>query len=193
MKMFHFQIYCHGKQDDSGRYIISEKCETTVFIETMISLSNLLVCFNSAANFLLYMLRGKKFRDAFCQTYFWILFKCRRKTSGNGESPILSSTTAANHATFGVRRPVPHPSRLNKSKESASVMIFNGPETRINVGGSRHLMAVRNESEANFTTTSFIEGDVLLTVHIADADADADADASVDATNGKNLSPRKAL
>jgi hypothetical protein len=29
-------------------------------------------------------------------------------------------------------------------------------------------MAVRNESEANFTTTSFIEGDVLLTVHLAD-------------------------
>ena len=52
------------------------------------------------------------------------------------------------------------------------MVIFNGPETRINVGGSRHLMAVRNESEANFTTTSFIEGDVLLTVHIADADAD---------------------
>jgi hypothetical protein len=28
-------------------------------------------------------------------------------------------------------------------------------------------MAVRNESEANFTTTtSFVEGDILLTVHL---------------------------
>jgi hypothetical protein len=33
------------------------------------------------------------------------------------------------------------------------------------------LMAVRNESEANFTTTSFVEGDILLTVHLT-ADTD---------------------
>ena len=33
-------------------------------------------------------------------------------------------------------------------------------------------MAVRNESEANFTTTSFVEGDILLTVHLTAADTD---------------------
>ena len=33
------------------------------------SLANLMCCFNSAANFLVYMLRGKKFRDAFLHTY----------------------------------------------------------------------------------------------------------------------------
>ena len=31
---------------------------------------NIFVCINSAANFLLYMVKGKKFREAFCQTYF---------------------------------------------------------------------------------------------------------------------------
>jgi hypothetical protein len=33
------------------------------------SLANLLSCINSSANFLVYMLRGKKFRDAFVVTY----------------------------------------------------------------------------------------------------------------------------
>jgi hypothetical protein len=51
---------------------------------------------------------------------------------------------------------------------------FNGNDKRHNLGGvtaggggSRLLMAVRNESEVNFTTTSFVEGDILLTVHLA--------------------------
>ena len=45
-------------------------CQTTDFIETVTSVSNLLTVVNSAANFLIYMLRGKKFRDLFLQTYF---------------------------------------------------------------------------------------------------------------------------
>ena len=47
------------------------KChQTTVEIDVSKSLGNLFVCINSAANFLLYMVRGKKFREAFYQTYF---------------------------------------------------------------------------------------------------------------------------
>jgi len=34
--------------------------------------------------------------------------------------------------------------------------------------GYRTLMGARNESVTNFTTTSFIEGDTLLTVQIGD-------------------------
>ena len=149
-----------------------KNCETTVFIETMISLSNILVCINSSANFLLYMLRGKKFRDAFCQTYFRLFCKCCRKKNRNGESPIVSSSVA-NLQTFAVRRPMSHPlqslgiNRTVQSHESNSTSIFNGADRRNNLSGSRHLMAVRNESEANFTTTSFVEGDILLTVHLA--------------------------
>ena len=37
----------------------------------LFSLANLFACINSAANFLIYMLRGKKFRKAFLSTYAW--------------------------------------------------------------------------------------------------------------------------
>ena len=48
-------------------------CSSTLVIDTFASLGNLFCCINSAGNFLLYMLRGKKFRDAFTHTYFfWI-------------------------------------------------------------------------------------------------------------------------
>jgi len=47
------------------------KCHhSPIFIDAFKSFGNLFVCINSAANFLLYMVRGKKFREAFYQTYF---------------------------------------------------------------------------------------------------------------------------
>ena len=42
----------------------------TDFVDVFISIANLLNVFNSAANFLVYMLKGKKFRAQFRQTYF---------------------------------------------------------------------------------------------------------------------------
>ena len=53
--------------------------ESTIFIDVSKSFGNLFVCINSAANFLLYMVRGKKFREAFYQTYF----SCRQKEPSN--------------------------------------------------------------------------------------------------------------
>ena len=50
----------------SGREIA---CQTNAFIEALITTSNLCMCINSAANFLMYMLKGAKFRQAFVQTY----------------------------------------------------------------------------------------------------------------------------
>ncbi len=44
-------------------------CGTTWWIDMITTLSNLLMCINSAANFLMYMLRGAKFRRAFLRTY----------------------------------------------------------------------------------------------------------------------------
>ncbi len=44
-------------------------CETNKVISTLITLSNLFMCINSAANFLMYMVRGTKFRMAFINTY----------------------------------------------------------------------------------------------------------------------------
>ena len=52
---------------------------TTIFFDVSKSLGNLFVCINSAANFLLYMVRGKKFREAFYQTYF----SCRQEEPCN--------------------------------------------------------------------------------------------------------------
>jgi len=70
-------IYC--EEPSSG-------CDTTPFISTCISLSHLLVCFNSAANCIMYLLIGEKFRKIFCDTF------CRGKAgclkgSGSSGSP----------------------------------------------------------------------------------------------------------
>jgi len=60
------------------------------------SLANLLSCINSSANFLVYMLRGKKFRDAFLVTYGCKIrnrrqgrqgFLTRQQTTGTLEKP----------------------------------------------------------------------------------------------------------
>ena len=47
----------------------SEHCDTTPFVQTCINLSHLLVCFNSSANFVIYLLGGEKFRRVWCETY----------------------------------------------------------------------------------------------------------------------------
>ena len=53
-------IFC---SDSSGN------CLSTPFIAFCVNLSHLLVCFNSSANFVIYLLGGEKFRRAWCQTY----------------------------------------------------------------------------------------------------------------------------
>nr|XP_040571769.1 G-protein coupled receptor daf-37-like [Lepeophtheirus salmonis] len=77
-----YELFC--QKDDSSNM----KCYSTPFIDTIVSLSNVLTCFNSAANFLVYMLRGKKFRDAFLETY-----GCRGKPT-NDHLATASSLTA---------------------------------------------------------------------------------------------------
>ena len=47
----------------------ADYCASNSVINTLITLSNLLMCINSAANFLMYMVRGSKFRRAFLRTY----------------------------------------------------------------------------------------------------------------------------
>lgn len=44
-------------------------CPTTPFISTCVSLSHLLVCFNSAANCVIYLMGGEKFRRVWINTY----------------------------------------------------------------------------------------------------------------------------
>ena len=53
-------------------------CESTPFVTFCVNLSHLLVCFNSSANFVIYLLGGEKFRRAWCQTYL-----CRKTDSSH--------------------------------------------------------------------------------------------------------------
>ena len=74
----HFKI-AQGEHD--------ENCINTKKIDFVTSLGNLFVCINSAANFLLYMVRGKKFRDLFCQTYC----PCLKKPSRNSNNFTMTT------------------------------------------------------------------------------------------------------
>ena len=60
------------------------QCHNPIGIDVVISFGNLFVCVNSAANFLMYMIRGKKFREAFCQTYF----PCWKKEENDQQNSI---------------------------------------------------------------------------------------------------------
>ncbi|XP_059095091.1 uncharacterized protein LOC131889889 [Tigriopus californicus] len=59
-----YELFCEKIQ--SGDVVM---CKSTRFIDVAVSFANLSTCINSAANFLVYMLRGKKFRDLFLETY----------------------------------------------------------------------------------------------------------------------------
>ena len=56
-------IFCPPVEGDE------HECETTTFINTCVSLSHLLVCGNSALNWIIYLLAGEKFRRVWCETY----------------------------------------------------------------------------------------------------------------------------
>ena len=70
-------------------------CESESFIEVMTSLAILSSCVNSALNFLIYMLRGKKFRDLFLETYC-----CRRSSGGGGRVASVASRSVV----YSIRR-----------------------------------------------------------------------------------------
>ena len=68
------------------------KCHNPIKIDIIASFGNLFVCINSAANFLLYMVKGEKFRDAFCQTYF----SCKPSNVLPNHSTNLTMTSRTN-------------------------------------------------------------------------------------------------
>ncbi len=75
-------IACQSVKIVPDVYDMTATCDcSTPFIDMIISVSNLLSCFNSAANFLLYMLRGEKFRTIFFEFY---------ALSGNGKMARLA-------------------------------------------------------------------------------------------------------
>jgi len=77
------------------------------------SLANLMCCFNSAANFLVYMLRGKKFRDAFLHTY-----GCRKVTPSRGLQRNHTLQGGAQMTTMSLLTPMP----ANQSKNQVETV-----------------------------------------------------------------------
>jgi hypothetical protein len=65
-------LYSFGPTDLYEILFCSDKtlpCEMTSFVETCVGLSHLLVCFNSSANFVIYLLAGEKFRKVWFQVF----------------------------------------------------------------------------------------------------------------------------
>ena len=83
-------------------------CTTTVVIDTFASLGNLFCCINSAGNFLLYMLRGKKFRDAFTSTYFSWIGNGTTSQIGRSNSPFGFSLQTLDQNTRITTSSTPH-------------------------------------------------------------------------------------
>ena len=55
-----------------------QNCHNPKEIDILICLGNLLCCVNSAANFLVYIIKGKNFREAFFEKYFYFCKKDRQ-------------------------------------------------------------------------------------------------------------------
>ena len=57
-----------------------DDCTSTWFITLCVNVSHLMVCFNSSANFVIYLMGGEKFRRVWCETYM-----CKKgMSSSNG-------------------------------------------------------------------------------------------------------------
>ena len=79
-------IFCPPTQDED------ELCETTPFISTCVSLSHLLVCGNSALNWIVYLLAGEKFRSAWCNTYLPKQCQTKRLQRNNARYPRYNTS-----------------------------------------------------------------------------------------------------
>ena len=82
-----------------------QECETTPFISTCVSLSHLLVCGNSALNWIIYLLAGEKFRRVWRETY--LPQRCRPKplerARAQASTYATNATTARGCTTVEIR------------------------------------------------------------------------------------------
>ena len=67
----------------------SEPCIMTPFVETCLNLSHFLVCFNSSANFVIYLLAGEKFRKVWLETF---CSSCVKNSADSGSNPATMHT-----------------------------------------------------------------------------------------------------
>ena len=74
--VFEHRVCDHFKIAEKG---YDKNCHNPEKIDTLISMGNLFCCINSAANFLVYIIKGKNFREAFFDKYFCF---CQQDTHG---------------------------------------------------------------------------------------------------------------
>ena len=72
-------FFCNHDDDTSA-------CQSPFALEILISVSHLMLAVNSASNFLIYMLRGDKFR----QFFFQIFFKCQCTRASRRTKDVLN-------------------------------------------------------------------------------------------------------
>ena len=81
------------------------ECTAPAFVNKVVDLSHLLVCFNSAANFVIYLLGGEKFRRAWVETYLpWsCLLYCH---CVKGSKPVAANNSMLHydHSRCSIRR-----------------------------------------------------------------------------------------
>lgn len=83
-----------------------ETCEIPLWFPVLVDISHLLVCFNSSANFLIYMLGGEKFRRAFVGTFFpcCIASPSAHGSNGDFQASFYSRTTDDNRLSTRINR-----------------------------------------------------------------------------------------
>ena len=74
--VYELSVCDHFKIAEEG---YDPKCQNPEEIDILISLGNLFCCVNSAANFLVYIIKGKNFREAFFDKYFYFCKKDRQE------------------------------------------------------------------------------------------------------------------
>ncbi|XP_059079468.1 G-protein coupled receptor daf-37-like [Tigriopus californicus] len=117
----------------------TKECQFNPFTSGVIRFSHLLVCINSSANFLIYLLRGQKFREAWMKTYGC----CWAVTDGahnNVETPNVSSHQHHLKAKQGSVSPKP------RQMDSHAQTAFNTPKV-----SSASAAVVRVTYEGNTT------------------------------------------
>ena len=72
--VYELSVCDHFKIAEKG---YDQNCHNPEEIDILISLGNLFCCVNSAANFLVYIIKGKNFREAFIDKYFYF---CKQDT-----------------------------------------------------------------------------------------------------------------
>ena len=148
---FKFQCYKFPFREEG----VIERCGSTDVIETFISISNLLTVFNSSANFLAYMLKGKKFREKFTETF--CLWPCcgRGKDNAAGQGRLTVRHNLNSRTTLVTSTPVTAATVFKPVEVAVKTSSVNFCLSTLRTQTSPTTSAV-NESDKDRESTAFL-------------------------------------